>query len=477
MEAQADFESSLANVLTREIPGCLGLLRAERLSGGASQETYRLTIQSSTGERPLCMRRAPGGVVVESEVRIAPGLATEALLMASARAVGVPEPEVYYVLQSDDDLGEGFIMQWLDGEALGARIARAPGLADVRSNLAFECGRIMALVHSIDLDATGLRDLLETSPPQSFVEQTWERYRLLAAPQPMIDYAGRWLMDHLPADIEFSLVHNDFRNGNFMVDDKGINALLDWEIAHIGDPMRDLGWICTNSWRFGVTELPVGGFGEYGDLFAGYESVTGQKVNVEHVKFWEVFGSFWWAVGCLGMAEHYRSGPDQTVERPAIGRRSSECQVDCVNLLIPGPVELIEPLDLTSSDDMPRADELLISVRDFLREDVMAETSGRTQFLSRVAGNTLDIILRELALGTTHRDNELTRLQQLFASDEELSTLRWRLVNALREGSMSLENKELIAHLRTTVVNQIAIDQPKYTGFKTAASRAVTGGG
>lgn len=240
--------------------------------------------------------------------------------------------------------------------------------------------------------------------------------------------------------------------------------------------MRDLGWICTNSWRFGVTELPVGGFGEYEDLFAGYESVTGQKVDAEHVKFWEVFGSFWWAVGCLGMAEHYRSGPDQTVERPAIGRRSSECQVDCVNLLIPGPVELIEPQDLTDSDDMPRADELLISVRDFLREDVMAETSGRTQFLSRVAANSLDIILRELALGAAHRDDELIRLRHLLASDENLSTLRWRLVDALREGSMSLENEELIAHLRTTVVNQIAIDQPKYSGFKTAAARAVTAG-
>ena len=138
--------------------------------------------------------------------------------------------------------------------------------------------------------------------------------------------------------------------------------------------------ICTNSWRFGVTELPVGGFGEYEDLFAGYESVTGQKVDAEHVKFWEVFGSFWWAVGCLGMAEHYRSGPDQTVERPAIGRRSSECQVDCVNLLIPGPVELIEPQDLTDSDDMPRADELLISVRDFLRD---AEVDYQRVFLAR----------------------------------------------------------------------------------------------
>ena len=79
-------------------------------------------------------------------------------------------------------LGEG----WSDSP-LGARIARSPGLADVRNKLAFECGRIMALIHSIDLDATGLRDLLETSPPQSFVEQTWERYRLLEAPQPLLN--------------------------------------------------------------------------------------------------------------------------------------------------------------------------------------------------------------------------------------------------------------------------------------------------
>ena len=65
------------------------------------------------------------------------------------------------------------------------------------------------------------------------------------------------------------------------------------------------------------------------------------------------------------MAEHFRSGPDKTVERPIIGRRTSECQVDCVNLLIPGPVELLKMSKAPSSVDMPRADELLVSVRDF----------------------------------------------------------------------------------------------------------------
>jgi hypothetical protein len=256
-----------------------------------------------------------------------------------------------------------------------------------------------------------------------------------------------------------------------MVNDQGVNAVLDWEIAHIGDPMRDLGWICTNSWRFGRSDLPVGGFGTYEDLFRGYEEESGRTVDPAHVKFWEVFGSFWWAVGCLGMAEHYRVGPDQTVERPAIGRRSSECQVDCVNLLIPGPVSLVPAADLTAGEDMPRLDELVTSVRDFLRQDVMAATRGRTNFLARVAGNSLDIVLRELALGEEARRREHARLQTLFASEDDLSTLRWRLVHELRDGTRDLEDAALQVHLRETVVNQIAIDQPKYSGFRTAVER------
>lgn len=470
MEA-AEFERLLGAIVTREIDDCTGLVQSERLSGGASQETYRLTLQTKDGERLACMRRAPGGgVEVDTDVRIAPGLATEAQLMACARDVGVPEPEVYYVLQASDGLGEGFIMEWLDGETLGARIVKIPELDGIRPKLAFECGQVMARIHSVDLDATGLRDKLEHAPPEFFVNQTWERYKLLETPQPMIDYAGRWLMDHLPTDYESTLVHNDFRNGNFMVTPEGINAVLDWEIAHIGDPMRDLGWICTNSWRFGRSELPVGGFGEYEDLFAGYESVTGRKVDPDHVKFWEVFGSFWWAVGCLGMAEHYRNGPDKTVERPAIGRRSSECQVDCVNLLIPGPVTLVEPEERSGNLDMPRVDELLISVRDFLREDVMSTTTGRTQFLARVAGNSLDIVDRELALGARARAGELERLTALCGHEGSLGELRWELVNGLRDGSRSLDDPALIEHLRTTVVNQIAIDQPRYSGFRTAVA-------
>ncbi len=459
-------EAQLETVLKREIPNCRGLRSAERLSGGASQETYRLTIVDENGaEHLLAMRRAPGGVA-NTHTSYYPGLAAEALLMQSARAVGVPEPEVHYVLQQADGLGEGFVMSWLEGEALGARIVRSPELADIRPRLAFECGQILARIHAIDLDATGLNTRLKTLTPEAYVHDTWDRYKGFHTPQPMIDYTARWLLEHLPGDVAMTLVHNDFRNGNLMIAPEGVVAVLDWEVAHVGDPMRDLGWICTNSWRFGST-LPVGGFGSYDDLFAGYESISGQAVDRDRVKFWEVFGSFWWAIGCLSMAEHYRTGPDNTVERPAIGRRTSECQVDCVNLLIPGPITLVEAAP-GGDDEMPRIDELLTSVRDFLRGDVMEATTARTNFLSRVAANSLDIVLRDQALGPRHRQLEESRLRALLDSNDNLKDLRWRLTKALRTGEITLDHPGLADHLRQTVVNQIAIDQPKYSGFKMA---------
>ncbi len=467
----AEFESRLDAVIRARVPGCDGLRAVERLSGGASQETYRVTARTREGGRLLALRRAAGGAKPETAVND-PGLAGEALLMRVARAAGVPEPEIYHVLENADGLGEGFLMEWLEGEALGARIVRSRDLEAIRPKLAFECGRILARIHAIDVVATGLDRVLTRIAPAEFVETHWLLYREYGTPQPMIDYTARWLLDNLPAAMPFALVHNDFRNGNLMISPdcpSGVVAVLDWETAHIGDPMRDLGWICTNSWRFGRSDLPVGGFGHYDELLAGYASVSGREVDRQALKFWEVFGSFWWAVGCLGMAEHYRTGPDQTVERPAIGRRSSECQVDCVNLLIPGPVELVKGERPDASEEMPRIQELLVSARDFLRGDIMGETRGRTNFLARVAGNSLDVVRRDLLLGGEHRANETARLQALFGVEAELDVLRWRLVAGLRDRSIPLDLPGLAEHLRTTVVNQVAIDQPRYSGFKTAA--------
>ncbi len=467
-ESKAELEHALARVLRERVAGFRALRAYERLSGGASQETYRVTIDTDAGERKLAMRRAPGGGI---SVRLptGPGLAVEARIMRAARAANVPEPEIVHVFEDGDGLGEGFLMEWLEGETLGARIVRGDEFASIRPQLARQCGEVLARIHSIDLAATGLDRLLIRKDTESFITELWQQYQLYETPQPMIDYAARWLLEHLPPPCEPKLVHNDFRNGNLMISpERGIVAVLDWEVAHIGDPMRDLGWLCTNSWRFGRSDLEVGGFGALNDLLDGYAAVAGTRVEPAHVKFWIVFGSFWWAVGTLSMTQVYRLGLDRSVERAAIGRRSSECQVDCVNLLIPGPVEVPQPDARPSSLDVPRTDELLTSVRDFLRNDVMAATQGRANFLARVASNSLDIVLRELELGPAHRARELRGLETILGRSGDLETLRWALVRGLRDGSIALDTPGLAAHLRQTVVTQIAIDQPRYSGFLTA---------
>jgi len=471
-EFEKQFEERIDRALADSIDGYGRLVSCERLSGGANQETYRLVIQDTGGgERRLAMRRAAGGAAA-NQPAINVGLTTEALLFKVARDNGVPTPEVYRVFTPGDGLGDGFVMAWLDGETLGARIVRVPELDGIRPQLAQQCGRILARIHAIDISTTGLDEILTTTTPSEFVEETWTRYRGLETPQPMIDYTARWLLAHLPERTRSCLVHNDFRNGNLMIDKSGIIGVLDWEIAHIGDPMRDLGWLCTNSWRFGHSDLPVGGFGDYASLITAYETESGHALDREALHFWEVFGSFWWAVGCLSMAAQYRSGPDRTVERPAIGRRSSECQTDCVNLLIPGPVKLVEPVAQPDADSLPRIGELIESVAEFLRTDVMDATHGRVKFFARVAGNSLDIATRELDFSAPQRDVERQSLNALLGCAGSLESLRWQLVHGLRNSSIGLDHAGLAAHLRNTVVNQLAIDQPGYSGFKTAMQKA-----
>ena len=279
----SDIDAALEGVLARQFEDFTALLACTRLSGGANQETYRINMQTDKGERLMCLRRAAGG---SSEVAPGqPGLAVEAKLFRAAAAAGVPEPEIYYVLEPDDGLGPGFLMQWLADETLGARIARGEELAHIRNRLARQCGQLLARIHQIDVDAAGLRDHLEVRDPAEVIQLSWERYQDFGTPQPMIDYTARWLLEHLPAAVPPCLVHGDFRNGNLMISpEQGVTAVLDWEGAHIGDPMRDLGWLCTNSWRFGVTELEVGGFGRLQDLLDGYAQVSGAPVDPERVK-------------------------------------------------------------------------------------------------------------------------------------------------------------------------------------------------
>jgi len=229
-----------------------------------------------------------------------------------------------------------------------------------------------------------------------------------------------------------------------------------------------------NSWRFGNRELPVGGFGTVEELLAGYQSETDIKVSVQDLKFWEVYGSFWWAVTTLIMAHTWRTGETPSLERPVIGRRSSEAQMDCVNLLIPGEYPLPEEqTNLHQGTLLPMPAELLSGVSEFLKHTVAGQMQPRDQFLANVAANSLSIAQRELQYGADLARSEHVRLAELLAGDQrvqgdhgDIDELRWRLVNRLREG-MDLNLPGLREHLRHTVAGQLFIDQPKYSALNT----------
>jgi aminoglycoside phosphotransferase (APT) family kinase protein len=323
-------EEALGRCVASWCSGATGVVNAARLSGGASQETWSFDIAHPDGSIGAILRRAPQGYGA-APTRAA-GLNAEAMLMQLAHDAGVPSPRVLHVLQPQDDLGIGFIMQRVEGETIPRKILRDEQFAQARPKLARQLGKVLAGIHGLKL--AQLPELRRMTAAKEIAELERD-YRSFDWPRPVFELALRWLRDHDPGPSdEVTLVHGDFRHGNLIIGPEGVRAVLDWELAHTGDPMDDLGWICVNSWRFGEIEKPVGGFGTREELFAGYEA-AGRRVDAKRVKFWEMMGTLRWGVMCCGMMQRFRIGPEHSVERAMIGRRSSETEIDLLRLLAP----------------------------------------------------------------------------------------------------------------------------------------------
>jgi aminoglycoside phosphotransferase (APT) family kinase protein len=323
-------EQKLGRCVAAWCPGAAGVVGVARLSGGASQETWSFDIVHPNGNIGAILRRAPVGYGA-APTRAA-GLNAEATLMQLAHDAGLPSPQVLHVLQPQDELGTGFIMARVEGETIARKILRDDLFAQARPKLARQLGKVLAGIHGLALvQLPELRRMTATKE----IDELERDYRSFDWPRPVFELALRWLRDHDPGPPrQVTLVHGDFRHGNLIIGPDGVRAVLDWELAHTGDPMEDLGWICVNSWRFGEIDKPVGGFGSREELFAGYEA-AGHRVDPARVMFWEVMGTLRWGVMCCGMMQRFRLGPDHSMERAMIGRRSSETEIDLLRLLAP----------------------------------------------------------------------------------------------------------------------------------------------
>lgn len=308
------------------------LTEAQRLSGGASMETWAFGFDGSDGPESLILRRR--SAPFDEETARSVSLATEAALIQATGANGAPVPPVRHICDATDGLGEAYVMGRVSGETLGKRITSDPRFDAIRSALARQCGEVLVPIHATT-PPPGLK--LKSVDGTQELDRYEEVYRATGAERPILELAFQYLRRHVPAPVEPVLLHGDFRNGNIMFDpERGVAAVLDWELAHLGDPAEDMGWICTNSWRFGRPDRPVGGFGDYADLLAGYAAAGGRPIELSRVRFWQMLGSLRWGIMCLTMYLSWSSGLEKSVERPMIGRRVSETEADLVVLLEEG---------------------------------------------------------------------------------------------------------------------------------------------
>lgn len=438
----------------------------ERLSGGASRETWAFDAVVDGARRPLILQRRRAVEPVETggpsaeEATPARLMATEAGALRAAAGAGVPVPAV--VAWGDDGvdsaLGAPFLVaERLEGETIPRRILRDEALADARAGLAAQCGAALASVHAIDpADVDGLAD-----------EDHFVRYREvldeLGEPHPAFELAFRWLAEHRPPPTRRTVVHGDFRLGNLLVGPGGLVAVLDWELVHVGEPLEDLAWLCVRAWRFGAAPV-VGGFGTVDDLVGAYEAASGTTVDRAALDWHVVLGTLKWGIMCITQAEVHRSGTARSVELAAIGRRVCEQEHDVLDLVAPGPW----PSPATghgssghgssghAPHDVPTAVELLEAVGELLVGDVMGATEGRVRFHARVAANVVATVAREIALGPAQAAAHAERLSALGVADEAA------LADGIRRGSLDDRRPEVEAAVRATVADKLAVANPRH---------------
>ncbi|MFI6538189.1 phosphotransferase family protein [Nonomuraea sp. NPDC050547] len=324
----------VAGIVRDALGAGAAVLSSARLPGGASRETWSLDVDTPGGERALVLRLDSPGAPLNPGTSPNPGappktgappetgggLAAEAVLMRAAAEAGVPVPEIVAC-------GDSYIlMARVDGETIPRKILRDEAYRHARPLLAAQCGRALAAVHRMPLGA------LPAQKETDALTRWREVLDLTGQPHPVFELALRRLAATRPQGARRTVVHGDFRNGNLIVGPEGVRAVLDWELAHAGDPVEDLGWLCVKAWRFGQ-KAPVGGFGTYDELVSAYEEASGHAVDRAALRWWEAFGVLKWGVICVMQTMRHLAGGARSVELAAIGRRVCETEWDLLELL------------------------------------------------------------------------------------------------------------------------------------------------
>ena len=304
----------------------LQMISLRRLAGGASQEAWLVRAGDAGSTRDLVLRRDMGGTLSSA----ARTRGEEYALLKAAHAAGVLVPRVLFEPLTAEGR-EAFFMEHLEGETIGRRLVRDEAHAEVRRLLPEQAMQALVLIHAIPLE--GLPFLGAAKSAHDLIAALERDLDACNEGHPALELGLRWLRLNAPPLERAALVHGDYRIGNFMVGPEGLRGVLDWELAHAGDPDEDLGWFCVRAWRFGRDDLPAGGITTREHLLDAYHRAGGHTVAPERLRYWEIFGNVKWGIGALTQAARHLRGEEPSIELATLGRLASEMELETLRLL------------------------------------------------------------------------------------------------------------------------------------------------
>ena len=327
--------SAVARWLEREMGArSVRIVRYERLAGGAIQENAALDVNVEggrwEGRHAFVLRRDAPSTVAASLTR-----AQEFAVLRVAHAAGVKAPAPLFLCRDPTIAGGGFfIMERLPGIAAAHRLTREPDLVPDADALAHQLGANLARLHTIRPPHGDLGAPPPGLDPALASIETYRGYLdALDDAYPALEWALRWCERHASTTFDVTLIHRDYRTGNYLVADGALVAVLDWEFAGWGDPREDLGWFTARCWRFAGPEREAGGIAALEPFLRGYSSVAGHAPTRGELDYWQVMAHIRWAMIALQQARRHAGGGERSLELALTGRIVHELQYEALRII------------------------------------------------------------------------------------------------------------------------------------------------
>jgi aminoglycoside phosphotransferase (APT) family kinase protein len=298
---------SVTHWLVARIPELEPPLNFSLIAGGHSNLTYRFVDRSG---RALVLRRPPLGHVLES----AHDMGREHRIVSAMTSSRVPVAPTFGLCEDVEVNGAPFyIMGFVEGQVLHDAELASQLPEDERFQLGMDVIGVLSTLHKVDPDAVGLGELGRkeaylTRQLKRWTKQ-WEATKTHEIPE-MEETLQRLAAD-MPEQIGATIVHGDYRLGNMMVADGRIQALLDWELCTLGDPLADVGYLL-NSWiepgegEPAVAATQVGGFPSRSALCESYQEATGR--DLAGINYYRAFSHWRLAAINQGVYKRYLVG-------------------------------------------------------------------------------------------------------------------------------------------------------------------------